>query len=102
MTAYTVIAHHPDQASAERYIQWLVGGHAAAVLAGGARDANVLCRTDPPGTWTVEVRYMFESPVALAAYVRDHAPALRAEGVRLFGDSGVRFERTVAEVVWSS
>lgn len=100
--AYTVRATLVDAEQAEVYIRWLLGGHIAAVIAGGASGATVI-RLDAiagEGRVRVEVRYSFLSREAFDTYVRDHAPALRAEGQRLFGPtSGATFERSVGEVV---
>ena len=46
-----------------------------------------------------EARYTFASREAFAAYERDHAPRLRAEGLALFGpDKGVSYRRTLGTV----
>ena len=44
------------------------------------------------------IRYHLEDRGALEAYLRDHAPALRADGVARFGDR-VRLSRRVTELV---
>lgn len=99
---YTVRADCPDEATAERYAAWLLGGHAAAVVAGGARSATVVRLDAADGAGprrVVEVRYAFEARGALERYLREFAPALRAEGLALFGpQTGVRLERSVGEV----
>jgi|CXWL01.1.fsa_nt_gi hypothetical protein len=47
----------------------------------------------------VETQYVFPSRKAYDAYIRDHAPALRADGLKHFPpDSGVTSERQVAEI----
>ncbi len=95
---YTVAASHPDGDSARRYIAWLNGGHTAAVIRGGATRATVAqVRSEP--TPLVQVRYEFPSREVFDRYVREFAPALRAEGLALFGPgSGVEFARTVEEI----
>lgn len=80
----------------ERMHAWLAPGHMADVVRAGARSASLARFDDAP--LTLEVRYVFDSREAFAAYERDHAPRLRAEGQRLFPE-GVRFERRLGEVV---
>lgn len=80
----------------ERMHAWLVPGHMADVVAAGARGATLARFDDAP--LTLEVRYAFDSREAFAAYERDHAPRLRAEGRALLAE-GVRFERRLGDVV---
>jgi Domain of unknown function (DUF4286) len=96
--AYTVTATFDDVALATEWLRWLTGGHIAEVVAGGATAAEVVALDgDKP---TFEVRYRFPSREAFAAYERDHAPRLRAEGLRLFPpERGVAYRRTIGEVV---
>ncbi len=71
------------------------------MLAGGARSARIVAmQAQEPGKPVgVETQYVFLNADALAAYVRDVAPGLRAQGVAKFAARGVRFERRVGEVV---
>jgi len=102
---YVVRAEHPLEASASEYVAWLVGdprsgecGHAGEVVAAGALRAEVLVVEDAPRT--VECRYTFANLSAFRRYESDHAPRLRADGLRRFGpESGVRFGRSVLRVV---
>jgi hypothetical protein len=97
---YTVGATFPDAALAAEWLRWLREGHVAAVLAGGAADAEVTELDEPAHSF--EVRYHFPSRAAFDRYLRDHAPALRAEGLRLFPpEKGVTYRRSVALVVQS-
>lgn len=100
---YTVVATLPDESTVQRYVAWLKGGHVQAVLAGGAMSVVVAVRDREEGAVggarVVDVRYVFATRAALERYVREFAPALRAEGVALWGSvAGVRFERWVGEV----
>ncbi|MBL0926038.1 MAG: DUF4286 family protein [Phycisphaerales bacterium] len=100
--AYTVRAHLPDEATADAYVAWLEDGHVDAVIRGGAHSAMIvrLDADSPGGRPCVEVRYVFSTRELLDRYFAEHAPALRAEGLRLFGpDKGVRMERTVGTIV---
>ncbi|MCL4742643.1 MAG: DUF4286 family protein [Phycisphaerales bacterium] len=97
---YTVTATLPDRPTAERYLDWLRDGHVDAVVAAGAHSAMIVRVTDPPDPIRVETRYVFPTRQALDDYLANHAPALRAEGAERFGpETGVRFARTVGEVV---
>lgn len=100
---YTVTVTLPDSATADEFVGWLLGGHAAAVVAGGASRAEVV-RLDPDAesgggvSRVVEARYQFPSRRALEVYLRDHAPGLRAEGMARFGpERGVSMRRTIGE-----
>jgi hypothetical protein len=96
--AYTVAVTFTDLALVESWLAWLRDRHLADVLAGGATSAEIV-RMDG-GDGTFEVRYRFPSRAAFAVYERDHAPRLRAEGLRLFPvESGVSYRRTAGEVV---
>jgi hypothetical protein len=95
--AYTVAVTFTDAAMAEEWLTWLRGGHIADVLAGGATAAEFV-ELDGPGR-AFEVRYRFPSREAFAAYERDHAPRLRAEGLQRFPpERGVTYRRTAGVV----
>lgn len=85
----------------EAYLTWLLGGHVAAVLAGGAEQAWVTrLDGDPP---RVESRYRFASRAALDHYLAHTAPGLRAEGIARFVEPyGVVFTREIGELAWAS
>ncbi len=99
--AYTVSALAPDESTALRYRRWLVEEHCGQVIQAGALTAVVIEHDSPDSEAgrTVEARYVFESRAALATYLDQHAPALRAEGLKHFGPgTGVVFRRTVGVV----
>ncbi len=99
---YAVTASLPDEPLRDEYVAWLTGGHVQDVIAAGAIEARVVV-LDPEPSEKVGVRveslYMFPTRQALDAYIRDHAPRLRAEGVAKFGDRGVTFTRRIGPVV---
>ncbi|HVU18419.1 MAG TPA: DUF4286 family protein [Candidatus Didemnitutus sp.] len=98
---YTVRTTCPSVQVRGRYLSWLVPDHVLAVKAGGATDVRVVLLdvTDPAGPASLEVQYVFSSRKAFDTYVRDHAPALRADGLKHFPpESGVKSERQVAEI----
>jgi hypothetical protein len=73
----------------------------AQVLAGGAVSARIVLpdRANDTAPAVVEVQYVFPSRKAFDTYVRDHAPALRADGLKHFPPgSGITHERQVAEI----
>lgn len=101
---YMVTATIPDAGLAERYLQWLQGGHVQAVISAGAASASILHfrSNDSPASdrpITVISRYTFASQTDLDHYEREAAPALRAEGARLFGGAGISFQRQTGRVV---
>ena len=98
--AYTVAATFPTPDLAREYVEWLEDGHIDAVVRGGAHSAMIVRLTDPATPIRVEVRYIFSNRDVLDAYLAQHAPALRAQGLKRFPpERGVRFERTLGDVV---
>jgi hypothetical protein len=106
---YTVRAICPDVKVRGRYLSWLVPDHLLAVQAGGASSARVVLPgvskdiaqavNLAEGPAVVETQYVFPSRTAFEAYLRDHAPALRADGLKYFPpESGITYERQVAEI----
>lgn len=96
--AYTVTATFSDRAIAEHWLRWLRDGHIVEVLAGGATAADIVALDAPPLTY--DVRYRFSSREAFERYERDHAPRLRAEGLKLFPvERGIVYRRTVGAIL---
>lgn len=93
---YSVTAVLPDEATLEAYLAWLRDGHIQAVLRAGAVSARSSRLIEPAGAWAVESQYVFATRDDFDTYIRDHAPALRAQGLARFGAAGVRFSRRVA------
>lgn len=104
MIAYTVTVTFDDPKVADEWIAWLRDEHLAEVIAGGVLDAEVIrfdqaLQTPCRG----EVRYHFASREALEIYERDHAPRLRAEGLKRFPpERGLVYARSLGEVVIGS
>ncbi|MFT3897305.1 MAG: DUF4286 family protein [Thermomonas sp.] len=77
-----------EDAIAADYRDWL-RGHVAEILALpgflGASASEVVEPAPPAGFAGLCVQYALESEAAFAAYLRDHAPRLRAEGEARFG-----------------
>ena len=98
---YTVRATLPTVQQRGRYLSWLSPSHIMQLIAGGATSARVVLpdRASDTAPAVVETQYVFPSRKAFDAYVRDHAPALRADGLKHFPpESGVTYERQVAEI----
>ncbi len=98
MFAYTVRCEFDDAAVAQRWLEWMEREHLADVCAAGARRAEAIRFDGAPAS--CEVRYLFDSREAYEAYLRDHAPRLRAEGLKRFPpELGLRYTRTTGDVV---
>lgn len=98
--AYTVIITCPGSEAAERVRDWLVGGHARAVLDAGASSAMLVRRDEPADRPVLEVRYLFPDRAAFERYEREHAPDLRADGLERFPvDAGFGYARTLGDCV---
>lgn len=100
MIAYTVTAELPNPEIRRAYLNWLSQGHVDDVLEGGALSGAIVRIDDPAEPIRVETRYLFAGRDDLEVYLRDYAPALRADGLARFGpETGVRFSRTVGELI---
>ncbi|HKB56925.1 MAG TPA: DUF4286 family protein [Lacunisphaera sp.] len=98
---YTVRATLPTVQQRGRYLSWLSPNHIMQLIAGGATSARVVLpdRANDDAPAIVETQYVFPSRKAFDNYVRDHAPALRADGLKHFPpESGITHERQVAEI----
>jgi len=100
MFTYTLSCTFTDAAVAEEWIAWLRESHLADVCAAGALDAEIIRMDSEAATCRCQVRYHFSSRQAFDAYQRDHAPRLRAEGLKRFPlERGITYERTTGEVL---
>lgn len=100
---YTVRATCRDVLQRGRFLSWLAPDHLLQVKAGGATSIRVILpeREHDSAPAVVETHYVFPSRKVFDAYLRDHAPALRADALRQFPpESGVTFTRQVAELAW--
>jgi hypothetical protein len=81
-------AQLPDQ-----WLAWLTTTHLQEVLAAGAKSAEIIRCDDALPHF--EIRYTFQSREAFQSYERDHAPRLRADGLKLFPpETGMVYTRT--------
>ena len=98
---YTVRATLPPPQLRGRYLAWLVPDHVLAVKAGGAGGVRVVLpdRANDGAPAVVEVQYVFPTRKAFDTYLREHAPELRADGLKHFPpETGIVHERQVAEI----
>lgn len=98
---YTVRATCKDVQQRGRFLSWLAPNHILQVKAGGAKAVRIVLpeRTGDSTPAVTETQYVFPSRKAFDTYLRDHAPALRADAMQHFPpESGVTFERQVAEI----
>lgn len=98
---YTVRTTCPNPQVRGRFLAWLSPNHILEVMKGGATGARIVLpdRASDTAPTIVETQYTFPSRKAFDDYVRDHAPTLRADGLKHFPpESGVTYERQVAEI----
>ncbi len=98
---YTVRTTCPSIQVRGRYLAWLSPNHVIEVMKGGATGARIILpdRADDTAPASVEAHYTFPSRKAFDDYVRLHAPALRADGLKHFPpESGLSYERSIAEI----
>lgn len=85
----------------DQWLNWMQQKHIPEVLATGkfssARIVRVLIEEEMGGT-TYSVQYTTDSKETLEKYYEEDAPALREEGLRLFGDKMLAF-RTELELI---
>src|SRR5262245_18200429 len=95
---YTVAVSFRDPTVADDWLKWLVDGHIADVIAAGALDAEIVELDGPHRSF--EIRYHFRSRESFELYEKEHAPRLRAEGLKFFPpERGVIYRRTSGVVV---
>ncbi|GIH04365.1 hypothetical protein Rhe02_24320 [Rhizocola hellebori] len=96
MMVYSVRSEFSDPQTRQRYLDWLTGGHAQALITqGGALRAEVALLDDG----CVETRYLFASREAFAAYEAGPAVALRADSVAKFPPSAdIRTTRSTGDL----
>lgn len=90
-----------DVAIAEAYLDWL-DGHVREMLAlPGFVSAHVSEVVEPApsdGQAALCVQYVLRDAAALDAYLREHAPRLRADGVARFGSRFRASRRVLREI----
>lgn len=98
MLHYAVACEFDNAETAQEWVDWLEREHLAEVCQAGALSAEII-RMDGD-TIRYEVHYRFRSRAAFDIYEREHAPRLRAQGLRLFPlELGLRYARSTGEVI---
>ena len=92
----------PDQAA--QWVSWMKDKHLAEVVQCGALKAELVLMDDASptiaGQQCFEARYRFADRITYDAYINEHAPRLRAEGLALYPlELGFAYERTVGEMI---
>jgi hypothetical protein len=101
--SYVVRATLKNREAKEAFLTWLRDGHIADVCAAGAEEGSVVALDAESDEHTLEARYRFASRAAFDAYIRDHAPRLREEGLKVAERvGGVTFARTCGEIVFEA
>ncbi len=98
---YTVRVSCPNAQVRGRYLAWLSPNHVMEIMKGGATGVRIVLpdQANPGERALIETQYSFPSRKAFDDYVRLHAPALRADGLKHFPpESGIAYERQVAEI----
>ena len=98
---YTVRTTLPTAQLHARFLAWLVPDHIAAVKAGGAETVRVILpdRAKDVLSSIIETQYAFPSRQVFETYLREYAPALRADNQKHFPpETGVTSERQIAEI----
>jgi hypothetical protein len=96
--AYTIFCELPSEQVAADWVEWLTtGGHMKQIKEKGATDAYLI-QHEP---LKYEARYIFPSREAFEVYEKEHAPALREDGIRKFPpELGLKYQRTTGTVVY--
>lgn len=85
----------------DQWMIWMQHKHIPEMLATGkftaARMVRVLVEEEMGGV-TYSVQYTTDSKATLESYYQDDAPAMRAEGAKLFGDKMLAF-RTELQLI---
>ncbi len=108
---YEVSASFRDAEFARAWVDWLRREHIADVIAAGALSGRIIALdsesagagTPAPADGAAELRfcvqYEFTNRAAFDAYVREHAPRLRAEGLKRFPPDVVTYTRRSGQVL---
>jgi hypothetical protein len=100
MYLYNVTVNLEDSIHDE-WMDWMTQKHLAEVMATGCfvahRILKVLTEVENNGT-TYSVQYYFNSMTDFERYQDKYAPALRQEGLKMFGEKMLAF-RTLLEIV---
>lgn len=91
---YVVRIEFDDPALRDEFGLWLRDRHIKDVLAAGAQGAKLYVHA---ADLAIEVRYTFLTHDDFLAYERDHAPRLRADGMKFLAGRTARFTRSTED-----
>ena len=95
---YTVTCRVEDPMLETKWLGWLEREHVADVIKSGALRAEVVRRDG--GGRVYDIHYWFKDAQAHDDYIRNHAPRLREEGMKLF-PYGLAYERASGEIIFN-
>lgn len=87
---YEVQAVIADEATESAWLDWIKSKHFTDVIVAGAVQAR-LVKLDAVRTYASQ--YEFFNRAEFDAYIENHAPRLRAEGLELFGADAITYVR---------
>lgn len=90
-----------EKADAEEWLKWMLGTHIPQVMATGMfLDFSVLklIGDDDSGGVNYVIQYKCESLETYHWYIKQFAPALREDVIKLFGDKFIAY-RSLLEVI---
>ncbi|MBX3396869.1 MAG: DUF4286 family protein [Phycisphaerae bacterium] len=102
MIYYEVHAHLRDVDVAERWLNWMSTTHIADVTAAGALSGRIVrldSESEEDEGLAYLAQYEFADRPAFEAYLYEHAPRLRAEGMLNFPPELVRYTRRSGEII---
>ena len=94
---YEVAARFTDQSTADAWVAWMLTEHIADVVRAGAERGRVIRLDETPLCYVAQ--YEFSTAEALTNYLSQHAPRLRAEGLKRFSPDRVQYTRRTGVVV---
>lgn len=98
---YEVNANFHDAATANAWLAWLRDQHIADVVAAGALSGRIIQNDSDVASpqLSFSAQYEFADRARFEAYLRDHAPRLRAEGLQKFPPDVVTYSRRSGDIV---
>lgn len=99
--SYSVFIKITNQGRETDWLSWMKNKHLDDVKKGGAIKATLI-RLDADDTQDIayEARYLFKNREEFSFYLKEHAPALRAEGLEKFPpEDGFSYSRSSGDII---
>lgn len=98
---YEVNATFRDASTAHDWLAWMHDHHIADVIAAGALSGRVIQNDSNAASpqLSLSAQYEFADRASFDAYLRDHAPRLRTEGLQKFPPDVVAYSRRSGDIV---